>query len=72
MIISNPNRPLDRGVEMSKFELFCRKIAPYVLVACIILFSVLIFIALVKYGRAWFSTPQNQYEHLNQIVGCIL
>lgn len=72
MIVSNPKRPLDRGVEMSRFEVFCRKVAPYVLFFSIMLFGVLIFIALAKYGGAWFSTPQNKYEHLNQIVGCIL
>lgn len=72
MIISNPERPLDKGVEMTRFEYICQKIAPYVLIVCIGLLSVLICIALAKYGRYWFSTPQNHYEHLVQVVGCIL
>lgn len=69
MIVSNPKRPLDRGVEMSKFEYICQKIVPYVVLFCIGLLSVLLFVALVKYGRFWFATPQNGYEHLIQIVG---
>lgn len=72
MIVSNPNRPLDKGVEMSKFEYYCQKIAPYLILACILILCVLIFIALVKYCKLWFITPQNSYEHLTQIVGCIL
>lgn len=69
MIISNPKRPLDPAEEVSCVEYYCRKIVPYVLLACIIIFLVILFIVLVKYGRLWFSTPQNHVEHMNEIIG---
>ena len=67
MIVSNPNRPLDRGVEMSKFEYYCQKIAPYVLLFCIGLLVLLIVFVLAKYGANWFGTESNQYY--NQLGG---
>ena len=68
MIVSNPKRPLDRGVEMSKFEFFCNKIAPYVVVACIIILMILVVVALVKYGANLTGTEANQYYyHLERI-----
>ena len=44
MKISNPKRPLDAAIEISKTDLFCTKIAPYL----IVLFSV-ILLALAAY-----------------------
>lgn len=68
MIISNPNRPLDKGVEMSKFDFFCSKIAPYVLLACILLLMAFILFVLVKYGAGITGTEANQYyNHLGDI-----
>lgn len=68
MIVSNPNRPLNRSVEMSKWEYFCQKIAPYIIVFCIGLLSVLIFIALVKYGANWTGTEANGfYNHIGDL-----
>ena len=56
----------------NKVDEYCTRICPYILVTCVIIISVLSFVALAKYGRLWFSTPENHYEHLTQIVGCIL
>lgn len=68
MIVSNPNRPLDRGVEISKFEYICQKIVPYVVLFCIGLLCVLIFIALVKYGANWTGTEANGfYNHIGDL-----
>ncbi|MBR0059640.1 MAG: hypothetical protein IJP99_10630 [Methanobrevibacter sp.] len=68
VIVSNPQRPLDRGVEMSKFELFCRKIAPYVLFVCIIVLLALVFVVLAKYGANITGTEANQfYNHLGEL-----
>jgi len=67
MIVSNPNRPLDKGVEMSKFEYYCQKIAPYLILTCILILCVLMFIALVKYGAKWTGTEANQFY--NQLGG---
>ena len=67
MIVSNPQKPLDRGVEMTRFEYYCRKIAPYVIIVCVIILTLLIFIALVKYGANWTGTESNIYY--NQFGG---
>ena len=68
MIVSNPKRPLDRGVEMSKFEYICQKIVPYVVLFCIGLLCVLLFVALVKYGANWTGTEANTfYNHLGDL-----
>lgn len=54
-------------VEKTRFEKWCIKICPYIIVACIIILCVLFSIALVKYGH-FLSTPENTYEHLSEIV----
>ena len=63
MIVSNPNRPLDKGVEMTRFEFFCNKIVPYVIVACIIVLMILVVVVLVKYGANLTGTEANQYYY---------
>ena len=67
MIVSNPNRPLDKGVEMTRFEYYCQRIAPYVLLFCIGLLVLLIVFVLAKYGANWTGTEANQYY--NQLGG---
>ena len=47
----------------SGFESACERIAPYVLVACIIVISVLLFVVLVKYGASLTGTEANQYYY---------
>ena len=47
------------------FDSACEKMAPYVLVACIIVISVLLFIVLVKYGANITGTEANQYYNGN-------
>ena len=68
MIVSNPKRPLDKAVEKSRFELFCEKIAPYVLVASIIILLVLIFVILVRYGANITGTEANGWQRMEQII----
>lgn len=66
--ISNSERPLDKAIEISTFEYYCQRICPYVLLICILVFSVLLAFAFVKYGADLFSTPQNRWEHLEQAI----
>lgn len=61
MIISNPKRPLDRAVETSRFDWFCTRIAPYLIVLFSVLLIALAFIVLVRYGGAWFGTEANRF-----------
>jgi hypothetical protein len=68
MIVSNPNRPLDRGVEMSKFEYYCRKLAPYIIVLFSVILVALAFIVLVRYGGAWFGTEANHWQNMGGII----
>lgn len=56
-----PKVRLDRVEEKTKFQNFCETIAPYVIVACIILLSVLILIIFVKYGAVAFGTEANHF-----------
>lgn len=63
---SEPVR-LQKKEKHSEFDEVCRKLCPYVLVACIVIISVLIVFVLAKYGYM-FSTEANHYEHLTQIT----
>lgn len=64
---STPKR-LGKIEPKSRFEVFCDKICPYVLLTAMIILVILIVFVLAKYGANLFSTPQNRYEHLSQIV----
>lgn len=64
---STPKR-LNKIEEKTRFEEFCDKICPYVLLTAMIILVILIVFVLAKYGANLFSTPQNRYEHLSQIV----
>lgn len=68
MKISNPERPLDKAVEKSRFEFYCDKIALPLIVLFSVILIALAFVVLLKYGRLWFSTPENHVEHLNEVV----
>lgn len=48
--------------ENTSFQEYCRKICPYVIITCVIILTVLLFIALLKYGHA-FSTEANQWYY---------
>ena len=63
---SEPVR-LQKKENYSKFDEVCRKLCPYLLVACIVIISVLLVFALAKYGYM-LSTEAHQYEHLQQIT----
>ena len=60
-----PKARLDRVEQKSRFQKFCDTIAPYVIVACIILLSLLVFIIFVKYGAAAFGTEANHFYNGN-------
>lgn len=66
--ISNPERPCDPAVEISTFEYYCQRICPYILIICILIFSIILAITCVKYGADLFSTPQNRWEHMEQSI----
>lgn len=68
---STPKR-LGKVESKSSFEEFCEWVCPYVLLICILLFSVLLAFAFVKYGADLFSTPQNRWEHMEQSIIIIL
>jgi len=59
---SNPVR-LEKKESKSKFEVFCERICPYVIIACVIIICALLFVALVKYGHAITGTESNQYYY---------
>lgn len=61
VIISNPKRPLDPATEITRFDWFCYRIAPYLIVIFSVLLLALAFIALVKYGGVLFGTEANHY-----------
>lgn len=64
--LNNSKEPvrLEKKQSQSKFNEVCERIAPYVLVACIVIISVLLFIVLVKYGASLTGTEANHfYNH---------
>lgn len=50
-------------VEKTRFELFCERICPYLLVICIIILLTLIFIAIAKYGSHIAGSESNGYYY---------
>ena len=58
--INSPAR-LKKKNEKSQFDKFCNTIAPYILVLCIILLTILLFVVLIKYGGPAFGTEANHY-----------
>lgn len=51
----------------STFELFCERIAPYVLFFALVLLGILLVVILVKYGANITGTEQNiYYYHLGE------
>ena len=49
--------------ELTTWESFCQKACPYVIISCVIILSVLLFIALAKYGHAITGTEANQWYY---------
>lgn len=64
---STPKR-LNKVSDKSDFEEYCQKICPYIIVLFSVILIALALIIVVKYGRLWFSTPQNISEHMNEVV----
>lgn len=65
---SQGNQPvrLQKKKSKSNLEVYCDKIAPYLILACTVILVCLIFIALVKYGANITGTEANNYYyHLN-------
>lgn len=66
----NFNKPvrLEKQETKSKFQRWADKACPYIIIIGIILLAILLFIILIKYGGAWFSTPQNRWEHMGGTI----
>ena len=56
-----PQSRLDRVEEKSRFQKICETIAPYVIVVCIVLLTILFLVILIKYGGFAFGTEANHY-----------
>lgn len=68
MKISNSRRPLDPAIEVTKTDLFCTKVAPYLIVLfSVILLALALYIA-VKYGANFTGTEANVYQRLEVMV----
>ena len=68
VIVSNPQRPLDKGVELSRFEFFCQKLVPYVVAIAVFVLIVLVLVAMLKYGHNITGTEANSfYYHLGDL-----
>ena len=68
MKISNPEKPLNPAIEISKTDLICTRVAPYL----IVLFSV-ILLALAAYiiavnGANLTGTEANTFQRLELII----
>ena len=61
---SDPIR-LEKRNEKSKTELFCERIAPYVLFTALALLFILLLVILVKYGANITGTEANHYYNGN-------
>ena len=69
MKISNSSRPLDPAIEISRTDLICTKIAPYLIVLfSVILLALALYIA-VKYGANFTGTEANTFYYgLERII----
>lgn len=57
---------LQKKESKSNFEVYCDKIAPYVILTCTIILVCLIVFALAKYGANLTGTEANQfYNHMD-------
>lgn len=68
MKVSNPEKPLNPAIEVSKIDLVCTRIAPYL----IVLFSI-ILLALAAYiiavnGANLTGTEANTFQRLEMII----
>ena len=63
MIVSDPKKPLNKAVEVSKLDCWCMKLCPYVLIVALFLMIVLILLILVRYGAFLTGTEQNMYYY---------
>ena len=63
---STPAR-LEKQQTKSKFESFCERIAPYVLLLALALLSILTLVVLVKYGASITGTEANIYYYHNNV-----
>ena len=72
LILSNNSSKKEEPVRLEKkeehsiqlgFDSACEKMAPYVLIACIVIIRVLLFVVLVKYGASLTGTEANQYYY---------
>lgn len=69
--VSNPKKPLNPAIDKSSFEVFCDRIAPYVILAGILIIAILLFVALVKYGAKWTGTEANLWYNQFGVYKCL-
>lgn len=68
-VISNPNRPLDKAVEKTNFEIFCEKICPYVVIIAVFMLIVLVLQIMAVHGHTVTVTEANAfYNQLDVMV----
>ena len=68
MKISNSSRPLDPAIEISRTDLICTKVAPYLIGLFIFILIVLALFVAVKYGANFTGTEANAYQRLEVMV----
>lgn len=68
MKISNPERPLDAAIEISRTDLICTRIAPYLIGLFVFILIVLALFVAVKYGANFTGTEANVYQRLEVMV----
>lgn len=55
---------LEKKQDSIQLDSICRRICPYVLLACVIILCVLLFVALVRYGHVFSTEANNWYYHM--------
>ena len=63
---SSKNEPvrLEKKQDSIQLDPICRRICPYVILACVIILCVLLFVALVRYGHVFSTEANNWYYHM--------
>ena len=55
--------------QKSQFQLFCERVAPYILLICMTILIITILVVLIKYGANITGTEANQYyNHMGAMV----
>lgn len=68
MKVSNPEKPLNPAIEVSKIDLVCTRVAPYLIGLFIFILIVLALLVTVKYGANLTGTEANTFQRLEMII----